>query len=130
MGIKQNYLYRVVPGLVEDGLVIKEGRGSKPKGRRGSDRARVRSLNGPSATVTASTFAYKANGVNSSRGWRGVLHALTGCSPKYGVACVLLLEQDARQPHPSLTDLEWRALISRSQREPCAIRPKTRAVVS
>src|ERR687893_116709 len=31
MGIKQNYLYRVLPGLAEDGLVIKEGRGWKPK---------------------------------------------------------------------------------------------------
>ncbi len=27
MGIKQNYLYRVVPGLAEDGLVTKDGRG-------------------------------------------------------------------------------------------------------
>ena len=31
MGIKQNYLYRVLPGLAEDGLVVKEGRGWKPK---------------------------------------------------------------------------------------------------
>jgi hypothetical protein len=31
MGIKQNYLYRVLPGLAEDGLVIKDGRGWKPK---------------------------------------------------------------------------------------------------
>jgi hypothetical protein len=31
MGIKQNYLYRVVPGLAEDGLVVKEGRGWKAK---------------------------------------------------------------------------------------------------
>ncbi|MEA2242369.1 MAG: hypothetical protein QOD24_1925 [Solirubrobacteraceae bacterium] len=31
MGIKQNYLYRVVPGLAEDGLVIKDGRGWKTK---------------------------------------------------------------------------------------------------
>jgi hypothetical protein len=30
MGIKQNYLYRVLPGLAEDGLVVKEGRGWKP----------------------------------------------------------------------------------------------------
>jgi hypothetical protein len=29
MGIKQNYLYRVLPGLAEDGLVTKEGRGWK-----------------------------------------------------------------------------------------------------
>jgi hypothetical protein len=29
MGIKKNYLYRVVPGLAEDGLVVKEGRGWK-----------------------------------------------------------------------------------------------------
>ena len=27
MGIKQNYLYRVMPGLAEDGKVIKSGRG-------------------------------------------------------------------------------------------------------
>jgi hypothetical protein len=31
MGIKQNYLYRVLPGLAQDGLVIKEGRGWKAK---------------------------------------------------------------------------------------------------
>ncbi len=31
MGIKQNYLYRVLPSLAEDGLVVKEGRGWKPK---------------------------------------------------------------------------------------------------
>ena len=30
-GIKQNYLYRVLPGLAEDGLVVKDGRGWKPK---------------------------------------------------------------------------------------------------
>ena len=30
MGIKQNYLYRVLPGLVDDGLVVKDGRGWKP----------------------------------------------------------------------------------------------------
>ena len=34
MGIKQNYLYRVLPGLAEDGLVEKDGRGwrAKPSG--------------------------------------------------------------------------------------------------
>ncbi len=31
MGIKQNYLYRVLPGLADDGLVQKEGRGWHPK---------------------------------------------------------------------------------------------------
>ena len=31
MGIKQNYLYRVLPALAADGLVIKDGRGWKPK---------------------------------------------------------------------------------------------------
>lgn len=31
MGIKQNYLYRVLPGLEEDGLVSKDGRGWHPK---------------------------------------------------------------------------------------------------
>jgi len=31
MGIKQNYLSRVLPGLAEDGLVVKDGRGWKPK---------------------------------------------------------------------------------------------------
>jgi hypothetical protein len=31
MGIKQNYLYRVLPGLAEDGLVRKNGRGWHPK---------------------------------------------------------------------------------------------------
>jgi hypothetical protein len=30
MGIKQNYLYRVLPGLAEDGKVVKDGRGWKP----------------------------------------------------------------------------------------------------
>jgi sugar-specific transcriptional regulator TrmB len=29
MGIKQNYLYRVLPSLAEEGLVIKDGRGWK-----------------------------------------------------------------------------------------------------
>jgi sugar-specific transcriptional regulator TrmB len=31
MGIKQNYLYRVLPGLQKDGLVTKKGRGWHPK---------------------------------------------------------------------------------------------------
>jgi hypothetical protein len=31
MGIKQNYLYRVLPGLADDGLVKKDGRGWHPK---------------------------------------------------------------------------------------------------
>jgi CRP-like cAMP-binding protein len=31
MGIKQNYLYRVLPALAEDGLVAKQGRGWHPK---------------------------------------------------------------------------------------------------
>jgi len=31
MGIKQNYLYRVVPELHKDGMVRKEGRGWHPK---------------------------------------------------------------------------------------------------
>ena len=31
MGIKQNYLYRVIPGLEQDGLVRKEGRGWHPE---------------------------------------------------------------------------------------------------
>jgi sugar-specific transcriptional regulator TrmB len=31
MGIKQNYLYRVLPGLAEDGLVRKDGRGWHPQ---------------------------------------------------------------------------------------------------
>jgi sugar-specific transcriptional regulator TrmB len=30
MGIKQNYLYRVMPGLAEDGKVVKSGRGWHP----------------------------------------------------------------------------------------------------
>jgi hypothetical protein len=30
MGIQQNYLYRVLPGLQDDGLVRKEGRGWHP----------------------------------------------------------------------------------------------------
>jgi hypothetical protein len=30
MGIKQNYLYRVLPALAADGLVVKDGRGWKP----------------------------------------------------------------------------------------------------
>jgi hypothetical protein len=29
MGIKQNYLYRVLPGLAQDGHVVKDGRGWK-----------------------------------------------------------------------------------------------------
>lgn len=31
MGIKQNYLYRVLPGLADEGLVKKDGRGWHPK---------------------------------------------------------------------------------------------------
>ena len=31
MGIKQNYLYRVLPSLASDGLVRKQGRGWHPK---------------------------------------------------------------------------------------------------
>jgi hypothetical protein len=31
MGIKQNYLYRVLPGLEQDGSVYKDGRGWHPK---------------------------------------------------------------------------------------------------
>ena len=31
MGIQQNYLYRVLPGLQKDGLVRKEGRGWHPQ---------------------------------------------------------------------------------------------------
>lgn len=31
MKIKQNYLYRVLPGLAQDGLVTKQGRGWHPK---------------------------------------------------------------------------------------------------
>ena len=31
IGIKQNYLYRVLSGLAEDGLVVKDGRGWKPR---------------------------------------------------------------------------------------------------
>jgi hypothetical protein len=31
MGIKQNYLYRVLPGLADDGLVTKQDRGWHPK---------------------------------------------------------------------------------------------------
>jgi hypothetical protein len=31
MGIKQNYLYRVLPGLEKDGKVVKQGRGWHPK---------------------------------------------------------------------------------------------------
>lgn len=31
MGIKQNYLYRVLPGLAKDGRVKKEGRGWHPQ---------------------------------------------------------------------------------------------------
>jgi hypothetical protein len=30
LSIKQNYLYRVLPGLAQDGLVVKEGLGWKP----------------------------------------------------------------------------------------------------
>ena len=32
MGIKQNYLYRVLPGLEQEGKVSKKGRGWHPKG--------------------------------------------------------------------------------------------------
>jgi IclR-like helix-turn-helix domain-containing protein len=31
MGIRQNYLYRVLPSLAEDGLVVKDDRGWSPK---------------------------------------------------------------------------------------------------
>jgi hypothetical protein len=30
LGVKQNYLYRVLPSLADDGLVVKDGRGWKP----------------------------------------------------------------------------------------------------
>ncbi len=33
MGIKQNYLYRVLPGLEKEGKITKQGRGWHPKGR-------------------------------------------------------------------------------------------------
>lgn len=33
MGIKQNYLYRVLPSLAQDGLVKKQGRGWHPKSK-------------------------------------------------------------------------------------------------
>jgi hypothetical protein len=33
MGIKQNYLYRVLPGLEKDGKLRKQGRGWHPKGK-------------------------------------------------------------------------------------------------
>jgi hypothetical protein len=33
MGIKQNYLYRVLPGLEKDGKVVKRGHGWHPKER-------------------------------------------------------------------------------------------------
>ena len=32
MGIKQNYLYRVLPGLEQEGKLEKKGRGWHPKG--------------------------------------------------------------------------------------------------
>jgi hypothetical protein len=32
MGIKQNYLYRVLPGLAQDGQIVKDGRGWRPTG--------------------------------------------------------------------------------------------------
>jgi hypothetical protein len=32
MGIKQNYLYRVLPGLEQEGKLSKQGRGWHPKG--------------------------------------------------------------------------------------------------
>jgi DNA-binding IclR family transcriptional regulator len=32
MGIKQNYLYRVLPSLEQEGKVAKKGRGWHPKG--------------------------------------------------------------------------------------------------
>jgi DNA-binding IclR family transcriptional regulator len=32
MGIKQNYLYRVLPGLEQEKKVAKQGRGWHPKG--------------------------------------------------------------------------------------------------
>jgi hypothetical protein len=32
MGIKQNYLYRVLPGLEQEGKIAKQGRGWHPKG--------------------------------------------------------------------------------------------------
>jgi hypothetical protein len=31
MGIKQNYLYRVLPSLVQEGRLIKDGRGESTK---------------------------------------------------------------------------------------------------
>ena len=43
MGIKQNYLYRVMPGLAEEGKVTKSGRGLAPTGL-GPTPARRRAL--------------------------------------------------------------------------------------
>ncbi|MGH2855480.1 MAG: hypothetical protein ACRDLF_14965 [Solirubrobacteraceae bacterium] len=31
MGIKQNYLYRVLPGLEQEGKIVKQGKGWYPK---------------------------------------------------------------------------------------------------
>jgi DNA-binding MarR family transcriptional regulator len=31
MGIKQNYLYRVLPRLEQDGQVVREGKGWRPR---------------------------------------------------------------------------------------------------
>jgi hypothetical protein len=39
MGIKQNYLYRVLPSLAQDGLVTKDGRGWKVKDEAAQDAA-------------------------------------------------------------------------------------------
>jgi hypothetical protein len=33
MGIKQNYLYRVLPGLEQDGKITRKGRGWHPAGK-------------------------------------------------------------------------------------------------
>lgn len=40
MGIKRNYLYRVLPGLADDGLVTKSGRGWHPTGEATADHPR------------------------------------------------------------------------------------------
>jgi hypothetical protein len=31
MGMRKNYLYRLLPGLVDEGLVVKDGRGWRPR---------------------------------------------------------------------------------------------------
>ena len=52
MGIQQNYLYRVMPGLAEEGKVTKSGRGWHIRGERHFLKVNGESRRAPELTIT------------------------------------------------------------------------------